>query len=548
MNQSEIKEFTMDPNLLVSVIKSQAGTLSKALLEGVMNSIDAGASTVSLTVHEKGYVIEDNGTGFKSREEIEAWFGRFGTPHAEGDATFGRYRMGRGQLMAFSITKWKSNNFQMDVDIEGNGLTYELTLLSDKVSGCRVEGTLYVALTAEELKDTLTELKKFVAYAPKPVYVNEDLYGAPPARLKSWSFEDDYAYYRVVADTHDLLVYNQGVFVQAVDTWRTGVGGIVVTKKALEVNFARNSILENKCKVWDVVLKNLQKIGVSKLSQSKGLNENERRFLARRLISRTADREGLLFKAKIITDPSGRHFEISTLKNFEKFLYIPDNTAKACAIHGQNKTFVITDKLMHRFGFYSPESLIEAWAEVPDVLAKNFELIQESELGKMGIGGAKDLSQDSVSKKMWVRIETLKWLNQELVSRLQTLGVTSSARNLRMGTHKQKSYIAWTDGRTYITANRQFLKRLDDGMDGMLFWLQTLIHEYMHDTDDSESHSHGEVFFTKYHDVSADPALKLATLAQQGVVVYLEKMAKAGLPQSNELKRQLRPSFKHNAS
>lgn len=86
-------EFTADPNLLVSVIKSQAGTLSKALLEGVMNSIDAGSARVDITVTQTTFTIADTGKGFRSAQEVQAWFGRFGTPHQEGDAIFGRFRM-----------------------------------------------------------------------------------------------------------------------------------------------------------------------------------------------------------------------------------------------------------------------------------------------------------------------------------------------------------------------------------------------------------------------------------------------------------------------
>ena len=78
---AERRSFRMDPALLWSVIKSQAGTLAKALLELVMNSIDAGASQVSITLTGTRLKVEDDGRGFQSRTEVTSWFETFGTPH-----------------------------------------------------------------------------------------------------------------------------------------------------------------------------------------------------------------------------------------------------------------------------------------------------------------------------------------------------------------------------------------------------------------------------------------------------------------------------------
>ncbi len=90
---AERRSFRMDPALLWSVIKSQAGTLAKALLELVMNSIDAGASQVSITLTGTRLKVEDDGRGFQSRTEVTSWFETFGTPHKEGDARWGKFRM-----------------------------------------------------------------------------------------------------------------------------------------------------------------------------------------------------------------------------------------------------------------------------------------------------------------------------------------------------------------------------------------------------------------------------------------------------------------------
>lgn len=42
--QVEIREFKMHQALLGNVIKEQAGTVQKAILEAVMNAVDAGST------------------------------------------------------------------------------------------------------------------------------------------------------------------------------------------------------------------------------------------------------------------------------------------------------------------------------------------------------------------------------------------------------------------------------------------------------------------------------------------------------------------------
>lgn len=154
--------------ILWSIIKSQAGTLGKAVLELVMNSIDAGASTVSVDLSGSRLVVSDDGKGFQSREEIENWFETFGTPHEKGDARYGRFRMGRGQVMAFTRNRWRSGTFSMFVDIRDLGLEYELTTESKPHKGCRIEGDLYEKLSPSEVIRVTDNLRELCKYAPIP--------------------------------------------------------------------------------------------------------------------------------------------------------------------------------------------------------------------------------------------------------------------------------------------------------------------------------------------------------------------------------------------
>ena len=158
----KIHDFKIDKNILYSIISKQAGTIQKAFLELTMNSIDAGASEIRMEFDGENFSFSDNGKGFESEEEIHKFFGTFGTPHQEGDATYGKFRMGRGQIMAFSHNVWKSNTFYMDVDIKNRGINYIFESNQEKIEGCLITGELYTKLEELKLKEFESEFERLL--------------------------------------------------------------------------------------------------------------------------------------------------------------------------------------------------------------------------------------------------------------------------------------------------------------------------------------------------------------------------------------------------
>lgn len=539
------RHFTMDDNLLVSVIKSQAGSLSKALLEGVMNSIDAGASRVDVTLDTRSFTIQDDGRGFTTEDEIVNWFGRFGTPHQEGDAIYGKFRMGRGQMMAFAATEWRTGRFCMKVDIENKGLTYDLSALDPAQPGCFIEGQLYNEMTSYELRDLLTEFKQSVAYALKPVYVNGELFGEP-AGGKGWTFQDENAFYKLVPESEELHIYNQGIFVCTKGAGTMGSGGVVVSKKQLKVNFARNAVMERGCAVWTAISERMTALVMRKLTSADKLSEDERRFLARRVTSAAfIDKRERLLKAKLLTDPTGRHHPLESLSKYKRFVFSDDESPKACALQGKNDTFVVTYKLLNRFGCYSAEGWLAEMRTIPGLVDPDYEVLSIEDVGTQELGCIKDAERDDLTKQQRAAHKVLEWLNIEVQLRLKANGYGCPHRELRLGKHKKNAFVAWTDGKTYVTANVPHLKLFDKGLDGISEWILTLVHEYMHDTDDSESHAHGEVFYAKFHDaVFSGNTLGLPTLCQQALLRYGRALREEGLSVPRALRMQLRPELK----
>jgi Histidine kinase-, DNA gyrase B-, and HSP90-like ATPase len=239
---AEKRAFRMHPRLLWDVITRQAGTLSKAGLELVMNSIDAGATHCDVTLTPTRVMVVDDGKGFVGREEIEKFFETFGQPHEEGDATYGRFRMGRGQAFAFGRSKFFSNDHLMDVDIKpqenavaSDGLNYQLTTLNKPVKGCRVEIDLYDKLLPSQVDAMVRELSSYVKFAQIPVSINGTVVNTLP-KDKKWTMETDDAYFDL-KDTGTLQLYSLGVLVRDYPASRFGAGGTVVSKKTMDLKF-----------------------------------------------------------------------------------------------------------------------------------------------------------------------------------------------------------------------------------------------------------------------------------------------------------------------
>lgn len=250
----------MHPDMLFSIIKSQAGTFDKAILELMMNAVDAGATEARFDFDGKTFVMQDDGKGFRDRQEIEAFFETFGTPHSQGDAVFGRFRMGRGQVMGFTRNRWRSGAFSMHVDIREKGLEYDLQTLPETVAGCRIEGELYDPMSPSDTLRTIDGLTDMCKYLPIPAFINGKRVSLAMDSVK-WTFEDDDAYYLLRPQSNSLEAYNLGVLVRSYyGAQAMGVGGLVVSKKPLQVNFARNDILVSSCEVWKRIS---AKLGVS---------------------------------------------------------------------------------------------------------------------------------------------------------------------------------------------------------------------------------------------------------------------------------------------
>lgn len=258
---AEIRRLKLHPLAIHTFIKAQAGSLAKALTESVMNSIDASATKVVLTLDETGFVVEDDGHGFRNKAEVASWFETLGFPHDEGNhRIWGYHGMGRAQAWSYASTVWQSNTFEMHVDVKKTGLDYELHENLTPIMGTRIVGSFYAAMSLSELLRVEQELVQLVKFVPVPVLINGKL-ASEDASLREWAIETPEAWMDLEPPKSGspLYVYNAGVLVNAFQAWQYRASGIIVTKpdKPLKLNLARNAILESECQVWKAVRKSI---------------------------------------------------------------------------------------------------------------------------------------------------------------------------------------------------------------------------------------------------------------------------------------------------
>ena len=511
MSNSESRQFRMHPQLLFDVIRRQAGTLGKAVLEGIMNSADAGASRCDITLSDGKLTISDDGKGFKDRGEIERFFETFGQPHdASENKIYGTFRMGRGQLFAFGRNHWVTGQFEMRVDVQGKGLDYDLTTASDKsVKGCQISVELYRKLLPSELQETTREIEKLSKYIAMRVSINGELISVDCSKQK-WDHETDEAYVKLSGSAPVLSVYNLGVHVKDYSSHVFGTGGVVVSRKQLKVNFARNDVMVNECPVWRKVKKFVDQKATEQNVRKPVLSEWERKRLCDQISSGDLSPKEYR-ELRLFTDVTGRHWDLDGISNAlyrvnHKVSVAPAGDRRGEKLHMQKVAFIFSDENVERFncsstgGFFSLLRKMYKSAKGYDLDCKpvEFKTIAESIKNDLDTLDPKDLTP---TERVWQRvIDAHQHVFADALAGRRSTYACSNSRRVVVGS--SSSADGWTDGMNYISVAREFLRNCKFDLGGLLKVGRLMLHEYCHGAPDTAEHRHGQEFYQLFHDNS----------------------------------------------
>lgn len=512
-------------NLLVKVIKDQAGTLEKAILEAVMNAVEAGSPYVhiNLETNEVGVgeagaklVITDGGKGFRNEEEILEWFEKFGTPHKESEGKkWAKFRMGRGQGFAFGKNTWTTGEFRMVVDINKWGLEYELDSGLEHYDGCKIEIDLYSnpigSYNYPTVEKLAAEIKKQIEFMPGEITFNGEQLNTPPEDCE-WTLEDDMAYYLFTTGVNNFTYYNSGAFVCTVPASVAGVTGIAVSKPLLDVNFARNEI-KSACPVYNHIQTVLHSNRIKKTRKTRCLDEHERHRLitdARDGTVKFPDIRGI----QIIDLTNGKRMSpLQVSKVRIPWTFAPRGDAVADALLVADRAVCFDSDIIRRTGYTGDEANFFDWLFAKydndhrrGGLKDNLRQMKRCYKVFKAVDKGDDLS--SGISRANIRLPEEKWTKTEkiIVKALTRCGQYCGLKNwdnrtICIGT--SQTAWAWTDGNSYICLARTYLKQLKlsgNYPDGIGHLVGTMLHEMAHEDSTEESHgSHGFSFYETFY-------------------------------------------------
>lgn len=541
---AEVRKFSVHPQIVYNLIVAQCGTLGKAVLECVMNSIDAGASEVAIDVNKTSIRIQDDGQGFQSRQEIEDWFEVFGFPHEDGDRIYGKFGIGRGQLWSFCSTVWRTGTFQMDVDIKRRGLDYQLVEGLEPAKGVLIDGTFYTPLTTLELSAFQKELGELARYAQIPIRLNGKQINKDP-RKEKWDFDTDDAWIKLT-EGGSLAVYNLGVLVRRYPAYQFGCGGTVVTKPGvkLALNMARNDILVAECRVWKRIRKLLQTSSDERVRTKRTrMTDAELENAARRFLAGELQYEQIE-TYKLITDIVGRGHTLSDfIRNTRRSR--PVTTAEKGSrlgerAHSSRLAFVLAPITLERFDAEGVEDLrlkllaafegvrgwydylrralgeMETFESVRDAaptLRDGYEVLKDKDLTKPERAAL--LALREMSGRVSYSLVQQGLLSAETARRQIHVGVSDTAQ-------------AWTDGATRIVVERRQLELVKEGIGGFVGLANLLVHEYLHDSEDIGTHTHDIEFYERYHEATCSRAGILSQAVIRGFHAWTRALARQG--------------------
>lgn len=536
---TERRAFTLDQNAIRLLIQSQAGSLQKALMEAVSNSLDAGATRISVDLSSSRVVLEDDGRGFRTRKELADYFERWGFDHEGLDRQVGRFGVGRGQLFNFGHSLWTTNGFTMDVDVKSDMFGYVLGKASTPFRGVRIEISLYESLGYQDMSRVEKEFRSLVKYCPIPVLLNGTVINQPPQDLK-WELETEDAWYSLDPESHYMHVYSQGFFVQSIYASRYGQGGTVVTKPGfpLEQNMARNDLLAASCPVWKRVDAKLRALATEiKRSDRKPSTEASRHMLAQGAIYGDSVEDALgLIKEPIFTLTNGRHVRLGQVLS-PGFVSSSEMRDHASDLLIQRKqASVVSRSTLLRFGV---ETATELKACLSDALTRHWkagrfsqlldyrdrhsaetsllaipDVVFEDAVSVLPFNTSTDLNEISPREATPDERLLLSVLRKSAMAEISALvhnrlndgdrvsAWTVKLRSLRLC--QSSDYRACTDGVNTIWFARETLAdAIKGGPAGFSMLVNVLVHELVHTVDSSGAgHGHDHDFFEAYHDLT----------------------------------------------
>lgn len=498
--KTEVRDLEMHRDMLLQTIKRQAGTLQKANLEGVMNALEAGSPEVRITLQvdvnddsKATLTIHDDGVGIETKEDMIKHFETFGTPHDDADnIIWKQFRMGRGQMFAFGKNTWRTATFKMVVDIDNDGLVYELTENLPYIQGCQINIELYrnpIGYSHSSIEEYTRCIQEQVRFMEGKILFNGKQINTPASKCK-WDFEDDDAYFMFNVGI-DFKVYNLGAFTMNASLFTMGMVGIVVSKNRFKVNVARNDVNDD-CEIYRRVYDVIVEHRIKKTRKAhRRLSSWERLTTLKDLLSGQQNLEDIQTLALIPT-AQGKHISLNVIRKIKQewcFASLGDRFADR--LMEKEQALCIDESIMENLGYDGIKSRFFTWLtgneyrevygndewENVSILYTDFDKMSE---------GIND-TYETIPAKKYTPTE------RRIINVLQKQDCWNG-RQILLG--YSDTAAGWTNGSTYICIERNWLRGKSVTWGRDIAKIQLLLcHEMAHDDDSRGTHIHGPEFY-----------------------------------------------------
>lgn len=487
--------FKSSVNLLKSVVTKQAGDWRKGLKELVQNSLDAcvveGVEpkiAIDVVENDDGsstLVYSDNGCGFgNSKKGITETFAVFGDSEKAGDDRFlGKFGMGRGQSISMIydpeadklagfieiVTVSKGRKYRIHELRVDEKLEFDLEDLgkTDEKNGTRWK----VHSTAGRF--VKSDVKRYVSnefVLAHPIEVcGEPVICKPDGRRS----ETEDAVFYVVDSGDGFELYDRGLRVKT--AWLfTGFSGSIVSKRPMNLNFARNDVLEDER--WTRIKKDGKELCMrwfETRSDKAHVTEMKQTGLLEQMANDPVVAER--FKAvPLIPLANGTRVSLDEMRS-GTVLHAPKGDRYA-------------DDLITRSGIKVLNRESEGFGVVSSILSG-------MGMAPLDIKSAPEAREFRTLNHVEPTADekpAMEFLN-EVFNRM------GYRRDIRIG-KTAMNLLGWTDGKFYVCIERrelaQHLATFKSGrkLSFLLALVPLLAHEFSHDDSDEETDIHGPVF------------------------------------------------------
>ncbi|RZV12589.1 hypothetical protein BDK88_0004 [Natrinema hispanicum] len=523
----ETVTMTADERVATYLIEDQMADLTDAIREAVQNGIDSpGSSRVLVSISPERSIILDDGAGV----DLESTDGRrnlsvlgAGSKQRADDETIGEWGIGKGAIIAKGAVHIWSHNAALCFDYRDrrdsgpwadvSGRDGHLVDAEHHLEGMLVEIDHY----EDEVPDPdsyrwrryVRDLRKRFAYVQSRTGVSVVINGEPVDKGDPFEAVADSPHPSLTRETDDAIlaleytphegldIYSNGLYVTTKREY--GLGGVVVSKGNLTLNFARNDI-QSGCDRWqriDNALEQTRDDLYAEVSDDR-LTAESREVMIEAMASESSDEQWADRKL----------FQLATESriSLEEIQAAP----KIGWVGGAEKG---ADKLVER-GYVVLDTSDSATQRLRDLAT--------DEDTSIAVPETFDVGEQAESEGVWTgyhRVEDESQLNADQRRYLRFARVLARELGIERDVYYgEASADAWTDGRTYIVITDSAVTSRQRAV-----WMHDLylvvLHEAAHETSSRDRPSHGHHFESTFRSLVEDPDNRssFAKLAQQVV-------------------------------